>query len=248
MKAILTYHSIDESGSVISIDRQTFTQHMRWLADNVAVVHLKQLLELPEDEHAVAITFDDGFQNFADRALPVLREHGLPATVFVVSDLVGRTNEWSVGTLPAVPHLPLMDWDVLGRLAAENVVIGSHTRTHPNLRLVNGERLQHEVAGAADVITERIGQRPHSFAFPYGEQDDAVIAAARASYSLACTTELRAVRDRDDALQLPRLDTYYFRNPGVLERFGSRAFRRFLWVRRHGRTVRRALVHAGVRV
>ncbi|HEY0304812.1 MAG TPA: polysaccharide deacetylase family protein, partial [Longimicrobiales bacterium] len=150
MKAILTYHSIDDSGSVISIDAQTFATHVQWLAQNVSVVPLEDLQAAPGP--AVALTFDDGFQNFADAALPVLRAHGMPATVFVATDLVGKTNAWSVGAVPDVPHLPLMAWDTLKQISTDGITVGSHTRTHPNLRRTSGTQLRDEIAGAAEII------------------------------------------------------------------------------------------------
>jgi peptidoglycan/xylan/chitin deacetylase (PgdA/CDA1 family) len=239
------YHSIDESGSGISLDAETFAAHVRWLATNVSVVPLTQIAATSQPD-AVAITFDDGFQNFADIALPLLREHGLPATVFVAADYVGKTNGWSVNTSPAVPELPLMSWDVLGQIGTQGITVGSHTRTHPHLRRVPREALHAEIVDAAEVINRQLGMRPTAFAYPYGEYDAACLRAVCNTYALACTTELRALDGNDDALQLPRLDSYYFRRPGMLEQFGAPAFRRFLWVRRHGRTVRRVLAHGGV--
>ena len=93
MRAILTYHSIDPSGSPISIDQPTFARHVAWLASGAArVVDVGELLTLSDQDDAVAITFDDGFANLRDQAWPLLREHDWPATVFVVSDLAGTTN------------------------------------------------------------------------------------------------------------------------------------------------------------
>jgi peptidoglycan/xylan/chitin deacetylase (PgdA/CDA1 family) len=246
MKAILTYHSIDDSGSVISVDRATFSAHVHWLARHVAIVPLEDIVTASE-ANTVALTFDDGFQNFADAALPLLREHGMPATVFVATDHVGHTNRWSAGTVPVVPELPLMSWDVLGRLGEHGITVGSHTRTHPNLRRTSKARLDAEIREAADVINSELGRRPATFAYPYGEFDDASVKLARSTYALACTTELRAVDAADDCLLLPRLDAYYFRRAGVLEQFGTPSFRRFLWVRRHGRAARRAFTRAGGR-
>ena len=245
MKAVITYHSIDPSGSVISVDEATFAAHMAWLAANVAVLPLRELLDSP-CESAVALTFDDGFQNFADAALPHLVKFNLPATVFVTTDLVGKTNEWSLGPPPAVPHLPLMDWHVLESVRKHGITIGSHTRTHPNLKHT-ADQMHTEIAGSADIIARRLGNRPQEFSYPYGNYDETVVAAARATYAIACTTELRAISPQTDPLRMPRLDAYYFRRPGLLERFGSAAFRRFIWVRRNGRAVRRALVADGGR-
>src|SRR3954470_8233749 len=88
--AVLTYHSLDESGSVISIRPDVFRRQMQTLAANgVKVVPLEDLFAHPG---AVAITFDDGFANLADHALPVLEHLGLPATIFVVSGYCGKRN------------------------------------------------------------------------------------------------------------------------------------------------------------
>src|SRR5262249_42342025 len=79
VRAILTYHSIDDSGSVISISPSQFVEHLRWLASSsVDVVAVSRLLSTTSDRNAVAITFDDAFENFATHAWPLLREHGLP--------------------------------------------------------------------------------------------------------------------------------------------------------------------------
>lgn len=246
MKAILTYHSVDPSGSVISIDPRTFAAHVRWLAENVTVLPLEQLMSTAH-QNAVAITFDDGFQNFADAALPLLSAHGLPATVFVATDHVGTTNAWSVGATPMVPQLPLMDWTDLERIKKHGISIGSHTRTHPDLRRQSADEKSTEIAGAAEILTRRLGERPRTFAYPFGEFDDRAVATVRDTYAYACTTELRALNDDEDEALLPRLDAYYFRREGLLEQFGTGAFRRFIWVRRHGRAVRRVLAHAGGR-
>ena len=96
MRAILTYHSIDESGSPISISEDVFRSQITWLAKgHVKVVPLETLMRMPASANAVALTFDDGFVNFGDVAAPLLADHGLPSTLFVVTDAAGRTNRWS---------------------------------------------------------------------------------------------------------------------------------------------------------
>jgi peptidoglycan/xylan/chitin deacetylase (PgdA/CDA1 family) len=110
MRAILTYHSIDESGSAISISESVFRGHVSWLArGGVRVVSLDALMRLPADANAVALTFDDGFVNFGDIAAPLLADHGLPSTLFVVSDAVGKTNRWPGRADRGIPELPLLN-------------------------------------------------------------------------------------------------------------------------------------------
>ena len=246
MKAILTYHSIDDSGSVISIDAVTFRSHVQWLAESgVAVVSLQELVRLPDDADAIALTFDDGFENFRAAAWPLLRAHAFPVTLFVVTDHVGGTNNWSRGPAADVPHLPLLDWPSLVQLADEGVTLGSHTRTHPDLSVCTVERVSEELASAACKLREETGGDAECFAYPYGGYNLAVAHAAARVHALACTTDLRGVTSADDPFLLPRLDAYYLRQPGRLERFGSSAFRNYMWLRARGRQLRRVLT-AGV--
>jgi len=245
MRAILTYHSIDASGSAVSIDAATFRRHVRWLATSgLKITTVDRLLASPPETEAIALTFDDGFVNFAEHAWPLLREHGWPVTLFVVTDYVGETNAWNKSG-NGIPRLPLLDWTELGRLAEEGVTLGSHSRTHPDLRTCATARLGAEVAGAAAHIAAETGQHPTLFAYPYGAWDHSVRSAVGAVYRCGCTTALRPVRDAEDALSLPRLDAYYLRRPGRLESWGSPAFRRYLWLRAQGSRLRQHLRSIG---
>src|SRR6185503_12977388 len=104
MRAILTYHSIDSSGSPISLSEETFRAHVRFFGSGrVAVVPVADLPAVPDERDAVALTFDDGFLNFTSSAMPLLSHLGFPATVFVVSDAVGGTNAWGGMAAPGIP-------------------------------------------------------------------------------------------------------------------------------------------------
>lgn len=239
MRAILTYHSIDPSGSVISVSERIFRKHVEWLARGpVAVVPLGEIASVAEDKDAVALTFDDGFGSFSDVAAPLLREAGLPATVFVVTDRVGRTNEWGGEPDDAVPTLPLMDWTEIGSLAGDGFEIGSHTRTHARLPALEERRVADELVGSAEEIERRTGRRPRSFAYPFGAVDRSSAEAAAREYERACTARLAPLGVDDVAHRLPRLDAYYFRRSGQLEGWGSPVFRGRLRVRRCLRALR----------
>ena len=179
MRAILTYHSIDESGSPISIARDEFDRHVAWLASGqVKVVPLDRLASDPGPD-LVAITFDDGFKNFALSAAPRLAERGLPVTLFIVSDRAGLTNAWGDRPAPGIPNLELLTWDQIRQLAESGVAIGSHTRRHPRLTRLGPEQLDDELAGSADRIERELGSRPRWFAYPYGDVDPEVSRRAR---------------------------------------------------------------------
>ncbi|MBL0169328.1 MAG: polysaccharide deacetylase family protein [Gemmatimonadaceae bacterium] len=245
MRAVLTYHSIDETGSPISIAPEAFQRHVAWLTGgSVRVQSLSALLADSENGHhepAVALTFDDGIANFAEYAAPVLRDHDLPATLFVVADHVGRDNRWGGTSQAGIPDLPLLDWDALERLAKAGVAIGAHTRTHPRLTRLSATAVEDELLTATDEIAARLGARPDSFAYPYGDCNDAVASVARTAFRWACTTEFRALRSREDHARIPRLDACSFRAPGHLEAWGSPGFRLGVGLRATARRMRRLL-------
>jgi peptidoglycan/xylan/chitin deacetylase (PgdA/CDA1 family) len=114
VKAILTYHSIDDSGSPISVPPATFEAHVRWLAGGyVRVLSLTDLLAHPADgPDAVAVTFDDGFLNVRG-AVEGLLGRGLPVTIFAVTGHAGRTNDWGGRPQSGIPTLPLLGWSDL---------------------------------------------------------------------------------------------------------------------------------------
>jgi peptidoglycan/xylan/chitin deacetylase (PgdA/CDA1 family) len=231
------YHSIDSSGSAISIDETAFRRHVDWLASGaVTVTSLDRLLSTPSDDDAVAVTFDDAFENFGQIAWPLLREQGLPVTVYVVTGKTGSTSDWNRSL--GLPDLPLLDWDALGRLGEEGVDLGSHTQRHAKLPELDGERLEEEVAGSAAVIEQRTGRTPTAFAYPYGAVDYRSEAAVRAVYKTACGTRLAMLEDDPPTFQLPRLDSYYYRRPGRLEAWGSVRFKGHLGLRSVARSLR----------
>jgi peptidoglycan/xylan/chitin deacetylase (PgdA/CDA1 family) len=246
MRAILTYHSIDGSDSAISVSPEVLRSHVRFLASGrVNVVPLELLPALPDESDAVALTFDDGFENFERVALPLLTACALPATVFVVTGHVGRTNAWDGVSHSGIPTLPLMDWPALERARSDGVAIGAHTRRHRDLTAMPPDEVEAEVAGSADDLERVLGERPATFAYPYGGCNQRVSETVRRHFALACTTELRLLEHGDEPVRLPRLDAFYVRAPGQLEAWGSVAFRRRLWLRARGRQVRRLIRDRG---
>lgn len=245
-RAILTYHSLDESGSPISVSPSAFAGHVRSLAaGHVRVLALDELwAEVRSGSDgtgdAVAITFDDGFANFAEHAAPILREHGLPSTVFVVSRRVGRSNAWRGGDEPGIPTLPLLDWDVLGHLAEDGVTIGGHTRTHRRLDRLGASEMADEVVGGRDELATRLGAVPRCFAYPYGAVSEAARACVSRAYEVGVTTQLRALSSNDAGELLPRLDAYYLRGAKDLDGWGSVRFRAYLRLRAAIRGLRSA--------
>ena len=245
MRAILTYHSVDETGSVISIDARTFRRHVEWLAKgHVRVVSLEQIVSVPPDEDAVAITFDDGLASFGSVAAPLLLKHGLPVTLFVVTDAVGSSNVWRGRQDRGIPVQPLLDWEQLGALQEAGVHLGAHTCTHPDVTTLAGDALEREIVASKQRLARELGVDAATFAYPYGAVNHASRDIVARTFRLGCTTRLAALAPEEDPALLPRLDSYYLRSPGSLEAWGSRRFRMRLGLLAGARTVRGTLTRS----
>lgn len=233
MRAIFTYHSIDTTGSVISLAPAQFRRHLAWLvANEVQVCRLPELFsEHEHNQHVVALTFDDGFANFATFAAPLLRDYGFPSTLFVVPGRVGLTNRWSAQQADDIPTLPLLDWDALGLIAESGVEIGAHTYSHARLPTLSIAEAEDDVMKGNAALSTHLGMTPRSFAYPYGAVTDAVAAMVSRHCSFACTTDFRAMSREDEPSRLPRLDSYYFRDQRQLLPWNSMRFRARLRVR-----------------
>src|SRR3990172_5351239 len=106
----------------LNVEPAAFREHMAALARRANPVPLDTLVDVrPVPRGAVAVTFDDGYRDLLEHALPVLKEYRIPATVFVVTDGVGKTDAWN--EVPGVPPEPLLGWNDLQRLRDEGVAI-----------------------------------------------------------------------------------------------------------------------------
>jgi peptidoglycan/xylan/chitin deacetylase (PgdA/CDA1 family) len=246
---ILTYHSLDTSGSVVSVPPDLFRAQMAWLAQSgTPVVSLAEIQKMPG---AVALTFDDGFRNFFQHAFPVLQRHGFPATVFVVSGFCGGRNNWP--TQPRntrVPCLELMRWNEVRQVAQAGIAIGCHTVNHPRLpRLAEGE-VEEELRASRTEIEDRVGKAVDTFAYPYGETTPAIRRAVEGHFRFACGTRLAFVSGGADALCLPRLDIYYLQNHfwfrGLWKSYGAGYLAVRAWLRRFRRLREEGTAGAGL--
>lgn len=192
----------------VTLDR--FRSHLALLAalgwtsvsldDVAAVVTGNSDAALPNRPYV--LTFDDGYRELLDYAIPALEAAGIKATLFVLAGL--REDRWI--DRGDCPNLELLRSDELRDLARRGFAIGSHTGTHVCLTELDDTALEREVAGARARLAEMCRATVDHFSYPFGLCDarsrDAVI---RAGYRTACTTNRGRARPGMDLYTLPRL-------------------------------------------
>lgn len=210
---ILTYHNIGTppAGTThrgLYLHPDKFRRHLDILANagyrGVSMDEGLPHLRGERRGRIAIITFDDGYVDNLELAAPALRQHGFSATCYLVADRIGGFNAWDSDVLGV--RKPLMDGAAIREWLALGMGVGSHTRTHPRLSLLDPGRQAQEIGSSKSALEDRIGVAIRHFCYPYGDYDDRCVAAVReAGYATAVTTDRGRVRGGDDLLALPRV-------------------------------------------
>jgi peptidoglycan/xylan/chitin deacetylase (PgdA/CDA1 family) len=242
---ILMYHSISDRGGATAIVPSAFSMQMEALAaSGLPVLTMDDLLAartggaaLPP--RSVVITFDDGFEDFARTAWPVMQRHGFRPIVYLPTGFVGRAEGWR-GI--ADPPRALMGWGTIRTLAGEGVAFGGHTVSHPDLPSLDDKAVEAELSVSAREIGERLGIAAEHFAAPYGRTDPRVRAAIARHFRTNVGTRLFTATGSDDLFDLPRLEMFYFTDRAVWTRHLAGQGAPYLARRRALRRVKSALM------
>jgi peptidoglycan/xylan/chitin deacetylase (PgdA/CDA1 family) len=170
---ILMYHSISDnlfgmSHPYFHINTlpEVFSQQMRWLRNaGYRSIDLKQActgLEAGTDlSRTIVITFDDGYRDFYTDALPILKQCGFSATLFLATDRIHDA--------PArIEGADYLTWSDVRELHAEGIRFGSHTVSHPDLRSLGPEQIEYELGHSKEVLEEQLGVSIDAFSYPFG--------------------------------------------------------------------------------
>jgi peptidoglycan/xylan/chitin deacetylase (PgdA/CDA1 family) len=193
---VLGYHRVDDVDDELAVSPAHFAEHMEHLAlRGPPVLGLEEaasaLAAGTAPQRSVVLTFDDAWADNHERALPILAEQRLPATLFVPSRLIGTTGYMS--------QQQVMEMHDAG------VTIGAHTQTHPDLRRCDDAALEREVRGSRDDLEDLLGVPVRTFAYPTGLYDDRVRdVARRAGYTLAVTTRRGWMTPSSEPFDIPR--------------------------------------------
>jgi peptidoglycan/xylan/chitin deacetylase (PgdA/CDA1 family) len=191
--SILCYHAVEPGwDSALAVSPDLFEKHCAWLSRHRTVLPLEQAIDrmgphgrLPRGY--TALTFDDGFRSLHEHALPVLRRHSLPATVFLVAETLapgGKEVDW----VDHPPHYPMQTLSVeqVAEMQAAGVRFESHSYAHADLTTLGFEDCVHDLCTSKELLETVLGHQVRVLAYPRGRHDAGVRAAAeRAGYQYA---------------------------------------------------------------
>lgn len=211
---VLCYHAVSDSWPApLAVSAgQLRTQLERLVARGYRGATFSEAVAGGRSERTLAVTFDDAYRSTL-LARPILEELGLPGTVFVPTAHVGSpapmswdgVDQWVGG--PHEPELRCMDAGELRSLADAGWEVGAHTDSHPHLTTLADDDLARELAVSRERVEQLLGGPCRSLAYPYGDFDARVVAAARAAgYGAACTLDVD--RHGGDPLAWPRVGVY----------------------------------------
>jgi peptidoglycan/xylan/chitin deacetylase (PgdA/CDA1 family) len=216
---VLTYHSVDETGSLLSTTPAALRAQLarlraeHWRSLSIAEYAAKAgTTDL--EPRTLLITFDDGYRNFGELALPLLAEFGFRATLFVPVDYVGKRPLWlerdRTLTRPLLDNVgvsdeerrtleisttelltqPLMDWPELRSISRAGIDIQSHGAAHYFLTTLPPELVADDLVRSRKTLEDQLGLPVGAIAYPYGDSNPDVAAAAHdAGFDIGFVTD-----------------------------------------------------------
>ncbi len=174
---ILLYHRVNDTHrDSVTVGVEQFDRHMGLIRDRYPVVSVEDIItgNIPERTRKpiVAVTFDDGYLDNYQHAVPALLKNQMPAAFFVSTQLMGSTRGFQHDLDKLGAALPNMDWTQLKEMADLGFTIGSHTETHINCAKGDPDAVIKELHESKKTLTERLGLKEVLFAYPFGGRDD----------------------------------------------------------------------------
>ena len=206
------YHEIappGETTSRLAVRPDAWAEQLAYLhGHGYRTVTVRQLAaalsghgELPDQ--AIVLTFDDGYEDFHRRALPLLTEYGFTATLFV-------TTGWleDAGPLPDARDRPgrMLTWSQVAEARAAGIEIAAHSLLHPQLDQLPPRKLHEELSTSKAQLEDRLGAPVSGLAYPFGYSSARVRQAARdLGHGYACAVGNVMMSEHPDLFALPRL-------------------------------------------
>ena len=209
-KIVLCYHSVGDTGWRFSVGTKNFENHIKFLKKNYRFISLNELLD--GKKPGIHITFDDGYTDVIENALPLLEKNNLKATMFALSDYK-HANRAELDN-----NLPIVNYDKLKYLHKKGWEIGSHTRTHSHLAKMHDSALREEIIKSKHELEKNLGFSVRYLAYPKGTYSKKIIEyVKKAGYEAAFTVDGYDIDPKDNNMKLSRISIEGEVKPAQLE-------------------------------
>lgn len=203
VRVIPLYHSVG-SETPHSIPLKAFQRQMEILAERFKVVRLcdleKAMASEPSETNLACVTFDDGYQDNYEVALPILERAGIKGTFFIATDFLGKEFPTYAGECSMMTPAHVRELSALGH------EIGAHTLSHPKLTGIPLDTARSEIEGSKRLLEGLVGKEIVSFAYPKGDHNQAIKGLIGSlGFRLAVTVQEGLVKHPPDWLALPRV-------------------------------------------
>jgi peptidoglycan/xylan/chitin deacetylase (PgdA/CDA1 family) len=207
----LMYHSVSSVGGPLrdlAVPPARLAEQLGALtAAGYRLVGLSAALDLltrGSAEKLLAVTFDDGYQDFVTAGLPVLAELGAGATLYVSVGHLGDHADWLGPWAPDFGRL--MDWSGVVETAAAGIEIGNHSLLHHPLDVLPRAQLRNEIVRSHDRLEQHLQRPVRSFAYPHGYHSRRVRdVVEQTGHDNACEVGRRLHRPGERRFAVPRL-------------------------------------------
>jgi peptidoglycan/xylan/chitin deacetylase (PgdA/CDA1 family) len=188
---ILFYHRVADGRDELAVSPADFQRQMAYLAaESYRVVDVVEAVDLLDrgrlQPRTIGLSFDDGYLDIAEHALPILAGHGFRATVFVAPAVIDGSAWFDWYRQPP----PLLDWDDIEELDRDGTLrFEAHSLTHPNLLTLDDHVAQHEIASSKQELERRLGRPVEAFSYPsglFGDRERALVASAGFRIAVSC--------------------------------------------------------------
>ncbi len=192
------YHLVGgETGSPVDLAPEVFRSQMEFLRNQVELCHLNDALRLKNGETfkktTVAVTFDDGYENFYTHAFPVIQEFQIPVMLFVPVNFIDRKMQAPIRSKITIPPC---SWEQIREMLSTGLVsIGSHSMSHPDLRRIPEAAAHAEISESREQLEQQTGVSVSCFAYPkalWSRQLENIVRKFYDSAVVASGTKMRA--------------------------------------------------------
>lgn len=192
---ILYYHSVPDK------HRSAFARQMDVVVRLTQTISIERVPKFLFGKRYSAITFDDGFENTIDNAIPELQRREIPATIFLTTGYLGEYADWwpESSTERRDRIAPAEKWQ---HLRSDLISFGSHTVTHPYLSTLGEVDARRELLESRSKLQELLDRKIITFSFPYGDYNADLVDWCRdARYERVFTTmPCNAFRNEEEFL------------------------------------------------